>query len=207
VYARSTTLTGDPAAVGQGIAMVREEVLPAIRGMEGCLGLSMIVDREAGKGITTTSWDTLEAMAASRDRVRPLQMRAAELFGGGAPLVEEWEIASMHRTHNTHPGTCVRAAWSRVSPEHVDRALDYYKSALLPHIERAEGFISASLLVDRARGRGVLSVAYDSREAMERTRDEADYLRTRSTNEANVETLDAGEFELALAHLRVPELV
>jgi hypothetical protein len=62
-------------------------------------------------------------------------------------------------------------------------------------------------MLDRPSGRSVLSVAYESREAMERTRDEADYLRARSTQEANVEFLDVGEFELAIAHLHVPEMV
>jgi hypothetical protein len=123
------------------------------------------------------------------------------------PTVEEWEIASMHRTHATHPGTCVRAAWSRVPPDQVDRALGFYKDVLLPHFEGLEGFTSASLLIDRAKGRAVTSVAYDTREAMEATRDQADYLRARSTQEANVEFLDVGEYELFMAHLHVPELV
>ena len=72
---------------------------------------------------------------------------------------------------------------------------------------RARGPISASLLVDRASGRGVTSVAYDSPAAMERSRDQADYLRGTSSAEVDVEFLDVTEFELAVAHLHVPELV
>jgi len=52
-----------------------------------------------------------------------------------------------------------------------------------------------------------LAVAYDSRAAMERSRDQADYLRGISTAEVDVEFLDVTEFELAVAHLHVPELV
>jgi len=48
------------------------------------------------------------------------------------------------------------------------------------------------------------TVAFESRGAMERTRDKADYLRATSTNEANVEFLDVAEFELAFAHLHMP---
>lgn len=207
MYARSTTTTAAPSAVDEGIAFVRDEVWPTIRDMEGCLGLSMLIDREVGRSITTTSWASEEALRNSAGAVLPLRERGVQLMGANPPAVSEWEIASMHRAHPADPGTCVRTAWSSVSPAQVERALDFYKHTLLPEIERLEGFASASLFVDRASGRGVTSVAFDSREAMEGTRDQADYLRGTSTNEANVEFLDVAEFELAFAHLHVPELV
>jgi heme-degrading monooxygenase HmoA len=207
VYARSTTISAPTSAVDAGIAFVRDEVLPTVRAMEGCLGLSLLVDREAGRCISTTSWQSAEARRNSGGTVLSLRERAVQLMGAETPVVEEWEIASMHRAHHAEPGTWVRAARSRVSPEMVDRAIAFYKDTLLPDIERLDGFASASLLVDRAAGRGVTSVAFDTREAMERTRAQADYLRGRSTNDVDVEFLDVAEFELALAHLHVPELV
>lgn len=207
MYARTSTLIASASTVDEGIAYVRDEVWPAVQGMEGCLGMSLVVDRETGRSITTTSWQDERAMSTSRTMVMPLRDRAAQLFGSGQPIVEEWEIASMHRTHPTHAGACVRTAWSRVSPANVDRALEFYRTTLVPHMDELTGFASASLLIDRPSGRSVLSVAYDSREAMESTRDEADYLRARTTQEVDVEFLDVAEFELAMAHLRVPELV
>ena len=41
---------------------------------------------------------------------------------------------------------------------------------------------------------------------MERNRDRATELKNASMQEAGAEELDESEFELALAHLRVPEL-
>lgn len=207
MYARSTTIIAPPSALDQGIAFVRDEVWPAVRAMEGCLGLSLLVDREAGRSIATTSWLSEEARHNSGETVLSLRERAVQLMGAEPPTVSEWEIASMHRAHHAEPGTWVRAAWSRVSPTMADRAIDFYKQTLLPDIERLDGFASASLLVDRISGRGVASVAFDSREAMERARGQSDYLRGASTNDVDVEFLDVGEFELALAHLHVPELV
>ncbi|HEU4514329.1 MAG TPA: hypothetical protein VFR87_14575 [Nocardioidaceae bacterium] len=208
MYARSTTIMADPAMADRGIAFVRDQVWPMVRDMDGCLGLSLIVDRETGRSIATTSWDSEETLRASAEMVRGIRAQGLEITAAmGEPAVEEWEIASMHRAHHTGSGACVRAAWSRVPAQYVDRALAFYKDELLPHIEQLEGFVSASLLIDRPSGRSVLSTAYESREAMERTRDQADYLRARSTQEANVEFLDVGEFELAIAHLHVPELV
>lgn len=207
MYARSVTFTMAPSAVEDGIAFVRDEAFPVIRETEGCLGISLLADRETGRIITTSSWQSQEALRASQDKLRPLRERGAERMRSGAPALDEWEIASMHRTHETQPGTWVRVAWSSVPVTHVERALDFYRHTLLPQIEQLDGFTSASLLIDRSTGRGVTSVAFESREAMERTRDQADYLRETSTQEANVEFLDVGEFELVSAHLHVPELV
>jgi len=78
---------------------------------------------------------------------------------------------------------------------------------LLPQIQEFEGFCSASLLVDRPSGSAVSSVTFDSHEAMQHTRSLAAVVREEGSREASGEVLDVAEFELALAHLRVPELV
>ena len=48
MYARSTSITGDAAQIDACIAFLREEVMPTITAMDGCMGISMLVDREAG---------------------------------------------------------------------------------------------------------------------------------------------------------------
>ena len=208
MWARSTTVYATPSTIEPGIDYVREHVWPAVQQMSGCVGLSMIIDRETGMGITTTSWVDEAALAASRQPVAPLRQGAVDLMGiQTPPAISEWEIASMHRAHHTEPGTCVRVAWSQVPAGYVDPAIDYYRGTLLPQIEQLDGFASASLMVDRGKGLGVTSVAFDSREAMVATREQADYMRGKSTQEAGVEFLDVIECELVMAHLHVPELV
>jgi hypothetical protein len=94
----------------------------------------------------------------------------------------------------------------KIDPATMDRAIDVYKVASLPRLEDLAGFCSASLLVDRASGHGVSSVTYDSREAMDSNREAAASMRAATTKDAGAEVLDVGEFELVVAHLRVPEL-
>jgi hypothetical protein len=77
---------------------------------------------------------------------------------------------------------------------------------ILPALEELEGFCSASLLVDRASGRGVGTTTFDSLEALERNKDQLDRIRTTGSQEARAEVLDERDFELAVAHLRVPEM-
>jgi quinol monooxygenase YgiN len=205
VHARSTTIRAHPESIESGIAHIRDEVMPTVMGMEGCVGISMLVDRMSGRCIVATAWQSKEAMDATAEQVRPLRERAAESLGG-RPQVDEWEIAVMHRDHTSAPGACVRVTWARMAPDQVDRAIDVYRMGILPATQEFEGFCSASLMVDRTEGYAVSSVTFDSREAMERSRERGEELRERGAREAGVEIVDVGEFELTLAHLRVPEM-
>ncbi|MEB3031028.1 antibiotic biosynthesis monooxygenase [[Mycobacterium] nativiensis] len=206
MYARSTTITAQPSAIDAGITHIRDEVMPALRDIDGCIGLSLLVDRQSGRCIATSSWENAEAMRAGTERVQPIRDRAAAVFGGTG-TAEEWDIAVLHRDHHTHDGSCVRATWVQVPPEGMDQGIEYYKTSVLPQLESLEGFCSASLMVDRGSGRAVSCATFDSLDAMQRNRDQATQLKTKSMAEAGAQELDECEFELAVAHLRVPELV
>lgn len=206
MYARSTTIHAQPSHIDDGIAYVRDEVMPALQAMGGCVGLSLLVDRETGRCIATSAWDTEDAMRTSTEQVAPLRARAREIFGGDVTL-DEWEVGVLHRDHRSTDGACVRATWLKVPRDGADRAIEFYKSEVLPALENLEGFCSASLLINRSTGRAVSSATFDSRDAMDRNRDEASELRNARTRELGADVLDVGEFELALAHLRVPEMV
>jgi quinol monooxygenase YgiN len=205
MHARSTTIRANPESIEQGIALVRDEVMPMVLGMDGCIGISMLVDRVSGRCIVTTAWQSKEAMDATAEQVRPSRERAAEMLGG-RPQVDEWEIAVMHRDHTSGPGACVRATWLRAQPDQLDRVIDVYKMGILPRLQELDGFCSASLMVDRTEGYVVGSLTFDSREAMERSREQTEELRQRGVRESGAELMEVGEFELALAHLRVPEM-
>jgi hypothetical protein len=125
---------------------------------------------------------------------------------GGSPFVEEWEIAILHRNHHSHQGACVRATWTHGDPMKIDQALDTFRMGTMPAMENLEGFCSASMFVDRLVGRAVTSVTYDSRQAMDASRDAAMTLRRTTARDTGVDILDVAEFDLLVAHLRVPEM-
>jgi quinol monooxygenase YgiN len=205
VHARSTTVRAHPESIDAGIAHIRDEVMPMLSGMEGCVGLSMLADRTSGRCIITSAWQSEEAMRASAEQLRPVRDRAAEMLGGRAQ-VDEWEIAVLHRDHASEPGACVRATWLRTEPGQTERLVEFYRMELLPAIQEYEGFCSASLMVDHAGGYLVSSVTFDGLDSMAGTREQAMALRDRATGEIGGEIVDVGEFELVLAHLRVPEM-
>lgn len=205
MFARSTTVSGDRTAVDAGIAYVRDEVMPTMMEMDGCHGLSMMVDRGTGQCIATSSWESEAAMRASDAELTPVRGRFAEILGGHMAM-EEWEVASMHRDHKTHEGTCCRVVWMRTDHANVDRGIEMYRSAILPLLEEFDGFCSASLMINRGLSRAVSTTSFDSREAMDASRERSWAIRDAGVRDAGVDVLDAAEYELAIAHLRVPEL-
>jgi heme-degrading monooxygenase HmoA len=206
VYARSTTIQAQPSSIDDGIAFVHDEVMPALKAMDGYVGLSLLVDRESGQCIATSAWETEEALRTSTDQAAPLREAAGKRFGGGGVTVDQWEIGAMHREHRSADGACVRATWIKMPRDQVDRAIDFYRTSVLPALEDLDGFCSASFLVNRATGRGVSSATFDSREAMDRNQETARELRNSRTRELGADILDVGEFELTMAHLRLPEM-
>ena len=80
------------------------------------------------------------------------------------------------------------------------------RMATLPALEEMKGFCSASLMVYRATGRAVSTATFASRDAMVASRSAAEGLRARIADEVGATVTDIHEFELAVAHLHVPEM-
>ena len=180
--------------------------MPALEGIPGCTGLSMLVDRTFGRCILTTGWATEFAMIDSAEEARPMRDRAATILGGAAQ-VAEWEIAVLHREHRSLPGACASVTWVKTDPSRLDMSTEVYRNYILPGLEQLDGFCSASLLINRASGRAVSCGTFDSALMVQSNREQVAALRVDAARQAGVEAIDVREFQLALAHLRVPELV
>ena len=206
MYARTTTIRGNPAAVEDVISYMRDKVLPVMQEMKGCVGASMLVERESGRCIVTTAWQDEEAMRASAERVEPMRNRMGEMLGG-PPEVQQWEIAVLHRAHEAGDGACARLTWTRGDPADMDRLLDGFRTSLMPRLEELPGFCSVSMLVDRRLGRTVSVTSFENRDAAGLVRKHARTLREQFAQAMGAKIVDVAEMDLALAHLRVPETV
>jgi len=199
VFARSTTFHGAPGNIDAGITFVEGEVAPTLTRIEGSRGLSLVVDRETGMCIVTASWENEQAMRASAEQIRPLRERGQEILGG-TPQVDEWEIAVMHRTQHAE---CCRVSWLKGD---LEAMTETFRVGILPELDQTAGFCSASLLVNRSTGMGCATTAWETRAAMEASRSSADDMRSRAASDAGGEIVDVHEFDLAYAHLHIPEM-
>lgn len=207
MYARTSTIQADPARIDEGIAYVRDQVIPAVTAIEGCVGMSLVVERDSGRCIATAAWATEDAMRESAEKVRPYRDEAQRLLGAESSEVEVWEVAAVHRDHAMPEGACARLTFLSGDPSTAERAIDIYKLAVLPKIQQFDGFCSASLLINREKGRAVGTLTFERRDQLEATRDAAAQIRERASQEMGSTVDEVVEVDVALAHLHLPELV
>ncbi|MEE6139685.1 hypothetical protein SKC41_25575 [Mycobacterium sp. 050128] len=207
MFARSFTIEGQPESVDTGIAHCRDVVVPAMEELDGCVGLSLLVDRQSGRCVATSSWESIKEMRASAERVAIIRDHIALMFDGSAS-VQEWSVAFLNRRQPSLEGAAVRATWVKIVPDQLERSLDFYQLIVVPEMEDLEGFCNASLLVDHPTSRrAVLCTTFESQEAMARNSDTASELRSRRARDLGVEIVDVAEFELAIANVKVADLV
>ena len=181
-------------------------MLPTILVMDGCVGMSMLANRETGQCITVSAWHSLESRKDSETEVGHLRARIGARLEA-TPEVNQWEIALLHRDHRSQEGARARLTWVQVDPVEIDRLVDFTKATTLPTLKGCPGFCSASLVIDRGTGKAVVAVVFDDAAAEENSREAARGLRDKFVHETREQILDVEQFDLVLAHLHVPELV
>lgn len=206
MYARSTTAQGNPQAMDPLIAFIRDDVMPQVEGMPGYVGVSLLGDRESGRVVATTTWDSQETMRASETVIGPGRDRGGEMMGA-IPVVQEWEVVAMHRTRDTPQDGAVRLIWSRGEQGQLDRIVDAFRMTIPPQLEQMPGFCAVSVLADRDTMRAVAAVSYENRELMNRSADQALTLRDRFASTMGFDIVDVEEYDIVLAHLHIPEMV
>jgi heme-degrading monooxygenase HmoA len=92
VFARVTTYQGDPRKIDEGLNHARENILPRIQQIHGFEGVYYLVDRESGKALTITLWESEEAMRASEEEANRLRSESAESASAAVEDVERYEV-------------------------------------------------------------------------------------------------------------------
>jgi heme-degrading monooxygenase HmoA len=92
VYARISTLEGSPEHIDEGLRQVRENVLPQIQQQEGFKGMVALADRQTGKTLGITFWESEEALKASEEAAGRLREDSAEAMSDTIAAVERYEV-------------------------------------------------------------------------------------------------------------------
>ena len=91
MFARIGSWQGTPDELDRWISRAREHVKPAIRQDPGLEAVYWLVDREAGKGLIVTLWESQEAMVAS-EQARLQRQTATSAATGASVTTERYEV-------------------------------------------------------------------------------------------------------------------
>jgi hypothetical protein len=205
MFVRATTIEADATRIDEGIAFVKDHVVPAVAMLPGTLGLSMFVDRGTGLTTVSTGWATEQARSDADDLLTSLRGKAARILGGGMPVTELFEMVALDRLRPAMPGFWNRSTQVTIDPLHVDEAIDAYTSTTVHDLQLLPGYCSATLLVDRKRGEGMVSIVFDSLATLEASREAGDAIRRTAEAKTGASTVGVRESEIVIAGLRLPQ--
>ena len=92
MFSRVNFLETAPERMDDVARVVREVVHPGISGELGYRGYVVLGDRETGKALGVTLWETAEAREASDAKARQIRPRVEEGTGGTMRAVERYEV-------------------------------------------------------------------------------------------------------------------
>src|SRR5215203_4295056 len=92
MYARVTTIQGAPAKMDDAKGHTQEQTLSQLQEMEGFKGFVALGDRQSGKLIGVSFWESEEALRATDEAVPSVRSAAAEASGGTVASVEKYEV-------------------------------------------------------------------------------------------------------------------
>lgn len=93
MHARVTTLEMNPSQIDDAVRQLEENEIPGFRQIDGFKGMTLLADRQSGKCVATTYWESEQALQASEEQVKDARQRAADAGGASsAPAVERFEV-------------------------------------------------------------------------------------------------------------------
>jgi len=98
VFARVSTYRGDPGQIDGGLNYARENIVPRVQQVDGFEGVYYLVDRESGKALSITLWESEEALRASEEEANQLRSESADSASATIESVERYEVGISERS-------------------------------------------------------------------------------------------------------------
>jgi heme-degrading monooxygenase HmoA len=93
MFARVTTVQAPPDRIEESARVAREQALPAMQGRSGFKGMYYLVDRENGRGLGITLWETEEDLLATEEQAKKMRATLVERGASGLPTARVYEVS------------------------------------------------------------------------------------------------------------------
>ncbi|MET7698790.1 antibiotic biosynthesis monooxygenase [Streptomyces sp. NPDC005485] len=197
MYVRTVYATGDPAKIDESLDALRVEAPKLLADQPGYRGYSLFADREIGKIMMGSWWESEQAQRNSDDHLK--ERRAALLAPFAHTVtVDSWEAVVFTPSLQVQAGAGFRLSRFDVDPSDVDLLVQTFKNTVLPKVQAIAGFEGMALLIDPAKGRGSVGAFFTDRAALVASRGAQSAARGEATAKARVTMRSIEEFEVVL---------
>ncbi|MEC4017446.1 antibiotic biosynthesis monooxygenase [Streptomyces sp. H27-D2] len=197
MYVRTTYATGDPAKIDESLDGLRVEAPKLLADQPGYRGFGLFADRELGKIMMGSWWESEQARQSSDDHLKD---RRAALLAPFAHTVtvDNWEAAVFTPSPQVQAGAGFRLSRFDVDPSNVDLLVQTFQNTTLPKLQAIAGVAGAALLIDRAKGRGNVGTLFTDRAALVASRGKQSAARGEAVAKVGVAMRSMEEFEVVL---------
>ena len=195
MFARYTTVRGDPDKIEAAIEYADGEARAAVEATPGNRGFALVADPAGGRLVGASYWDSRESMTNSESALAEPRERAASTAGGEASM-ERFEVVVGFRHSIQARGALARISRLEVEPARIDEAITNMREESVPRVKGADGLCSFQLLLDRDTGRGMVVSAWENQTAADAFWPTAQQLRARATERAGVRFLDVEDYTM-----------
>lgn len=196
MHARVTRATGKREDIDRVVASFRDAPSQTQQGWKGGY---VLVDRDTGKLISVTLWESKESMDRSASWARQVWTEALSMAGAGQPDIENYEVELQprpaERRSEAGPAAHTRVTTIMGRPESIDRTVDVFRKAMKGE---EKGWRGAYVLVNRQTGEILTFTLWESRQHIEDTASMAKQVRGEAISAAGAGEPTVEHYEVAL---------
>ncbi|TLS45169.1 hypothetical protein FE633_15495 [Streptomyces montanus] len=201
MFIRTVYATGDPANIDTAIEAVSTEGRELLEQQPGFRGLGLFVDRDLGKLLAVSWWESEEARRNSDEATRERRTAILERFAAST-AIDNFEAVVFHPVRQPEAGAGLRITRVEFDPSDADLFTETFRATVIPRLETLPGLARASLLIDRDRGRGLVGALFTDRESLAASRAGQAAARHEAAAKAHVTVTGLEEFEVIFADVR-----
>jgi heme-degrading monooxygenase HmoA len=201
MFVRAVYATGDPALLDTAVRSLNSEGRDLLEERPGYRGAGVFADRELGKLLAVSWWESEETRRHSDEVMRERRGALLEPFAGTV-AVANYEVAVLHQLRPPRQGGGLRITRMEFDPRDTDLVIDTFRATVLPRAESLPGLARASLLIDRERGRAMAGTLFVDRASLTASRAAVATARHEASAKAHVDVVGLEEFEVVYADVR-----
>ena len=203
MHIRLSRIAVEPPALDGCLAYIEREVRPAVEGLRGNLGISVLADRAEGAALFGSVWASSHVMSASEKTEGPLRSELAKRAGGPV-TAEDYEIAVFLQEAQPQSGQAVRLTRIQVKPSQALDVIEVIGDIAVPSLAETPGFCGAFLFADPDSGRLISQTVWRDPQARTAAPSVAAIVRTEVPDEADSEIRAVEDYGLVFSSVQEP---